>query len=684
MSDPIAKLLVTLGMDSTEFSRGAKRALDDVSTMRSKISSAAGVIKGAVGGMITAMALDRIADLAMKGLEYASSLGEVAAQLGVTTKALQQYRYIASQVGIDQETMDKGLAKLTIRIGQAASGNKAAMATFEKFGVSIRDANGEVRDTGDIIPDLADKFVKLGSDAERTAMSAELFGAKLGPKFNTLLAEGSQGINNLRSAANDLGIVLSDELIDNADDAADKLGAVKTVLEAKIASTVAANAKEIVALANALMKLVEAAGKAAKAWRYFSQLDWSPNAASLSDQFTAMQMRDLGPGVELTDSAAAAIKKRDAARFQGSGGSLLRAPPKSTARTPVQNTPWGPVNTNLNRRGNAITAAGFGRLDFAQFEPGGAAADWIKAKGAAEQLKGELTGVDTLVSRIALQTGAKMAQNFRDAAAEGDRLAGAAQSIMDRLFPDDARRREYINDLAILRLQYAGNAEMADKLAEAQRRLQAEWIKSLPAIDSIAAGASRFSRASEEASEKTRAANEQVGASFVEMVDTSLASLDRFIFSIKKGDILGIASGILNLLDSIAGFATGGKGIGLFGKGQDWSLSTRGSGSATGIPGFATGGTMMLGGLSGIDTNLLSLNGRPIARTTAGETMTISPSNDNRADRLDLYLHPSGEFDTRVASTADGRIAVHAPSIAGAGAAQALSTLRHRQNRALG
>jgi hypothetical protein len=46
-----------------------------------------------------------------------------------------------------------------------------------------------------------------------------------------------------------------------------------------------------------------------------------------------------------------------------------------------------------------------------------------------------------------------------------------------------------------------------------------------------------------------------------------------------------------------------------------------------GIPGFATGGSMVLGGFGGVDKNLLSMNGIPIARVSRGETMNISPGD---------------------------------------------------------
>lgn len=45
-----------------------------------------------------------------------------------------------------------------------------------------------------------------------------------------------------------------------------------------------------------------------------------------------------------------------------------------------------------------------------------------------------------------------------------------------------------------------------------------------------------------------------------------------------------------------------------------------------GIPGFASGGSMVLGGRGGTDQNVLSLNGEPLARVSRGEAMTISPN----------------------------------------------------------
>lgn len=55
------------------------------------------------------------------------------------------------------------------------------------------------------------------------------------------------------------------------------------------------------------------------------------------------------------------------------------------------------------------------------------------------------------------------------------------------------------------------------------------------------------------------------------------------------------------------------------------------------LPGFATGGSMVIGGNPGVDQNLLSLNGAPLARVGYGETLSVNPrgaSNDNSLAEL--------------------------------------------------
>lgn len=237
---------------------GIGRTMDSV---KGKVDSFGASLKGAIVGFIAAQGVDALIRITKAGLDYASALGEQAQQLGVTTKALQEYRYVATQTGVSQDELDAALVKGTKALGEAAAGAKSPAEAFKKLGVDIRDAQGNVRNFGDLIPEIADGLRKLPTEAERAAVGNDILGksfSKLSPLFN----EGSKGINELRDAAQRLGLVLSDTQIQNADQAADKLEAVKKVLQAKIAGTVADNATSIVELADAVAKLTANAIKA--------------------------------------------------------------------------------------------------------------------------------------------------------------------------------------------------------------------------------------------------------------------------------------------------------------------------------------------------------------------------------------------------------------------------------------
>lgn len=247
----IGALRVTLGLDSAQFEAGSKRARQTAKSDVSAIQREFDRLKTVGSAIARIWASSEIIAAGKRALDYASSLGEVAQQLGVSTKELQQYRYAASQAGVSQDEMDKGLAKLTRTIGEAKAGSKAQATTFRELGVAIQDANGRVYSAGEVIPKLADALAKVKDPATRARVEVDLFG-KAGQKLDTLLAGGSGAVNELRDAAQRLGVVLSDDQIQKADETADKLAAVKMVLESRLAGVVSDNADAILKIGDAL------------------------------------------------------------------------------------------------------------------------------------------------------------------------------------------------------------------------------------------------------------------------------------------------------------------------------------------------------------------------------------------------------------------------------------------------
>lgn len=274
---------------------GVGRTID---TVKGKMDSFGASLKTAAIGYFAALGVAEVTRLIKSGLDYAAALEDQAQQLGVTTRALQEYRYAAQIAGVEQEQMDKALAMGTKRLGEAAAGAKPIAQAYKNLGVDIRDAEGNVRNFGDLIPEIADAISKLPSEAERAAAATKIFG-KSAQSLMPLLNEGKSGINELRDAAHRLGVVLSEEQIRKADEVAKKLDSLKKVLEAKVAGVVADNAGAILDLANALATLAEKSLKAVSALaQLYRDLQKDYSNGSL-------------PGTSLIDSIAGGGKSSD-------------------------------------------------------------------------------------------------------------------------------------------------------------------------------------------------------------------------------------------------------------------------------------------------------------------------------------------------------------------------------------
>lgn len=192
--------------------------------------------------------------LAKQSLDFAASIGEVAQQVGVTARDLQVYRYAATQAGLTQEEMESGLRKLTVSLGQAALGAKKQGEVFAALGISVRDASGHVKTAGDVLPEIANRLERIKDPAQRAAVEVALFG-RAGQKLDTILSGGQKGVEEYAKRAEELGLVLSDELVGAADEAADRMAELTTQMKVNFAGVVAQNATSILALANALATL---------------------------------------------------------------------------------------------------------------------------------------------------------------------------------------------------------------------------------------------------------------------------------------------------------------------------------------------------------------------------------------------------------------------------------------------
>lgn len=258
MAGLIGALRVTLGLDSAQFEAGTKRARGVAQRDSAAIQKSLSGIKTSLNGLMAAGAVTALVTAGKRALDYAGSLSDVSKQLGVTTRDLQVYRFIATQVGLTQDEMDKTLGKLTETMGKASLGSKAHATAFRELGVSVLDANGKLVTAEIVIPRIADAFTKIKDPATRARLATALFG-EAGQKLDPLLTQGAKGIAAMTKRSKELGLVIGDDLIKSADAAGKRLDELQKQLETNFARAMANSADAVVGLANAFATLTSSA-----------------------------------------------------------------------------------------------------------------------------------------------------------------------------------------------------------------------------------------------------------------------------------------------------------------------------------------------------------------------------------------------------------------------------------------
>lgn len=148
---------------------------------------------------------DAVVSLATDAAAFGDDMATLSVQTGVSTETLQEFDYMSGLIDVDLGTITGALSKTT---KQMAKGSKA----FDTLGVSVRDANGELRDNEDVFFEAIDALGKIENETERDALAMELFG-KNAQELNPLIAAGSDRLKELAQEAHDAGYVLSDETI---------------------------------------------------------------------------------------------------------------------------------------------------------------------------------------------------------------------------------------------------------------------------------------------------------------------------------------------------------------------------------------------------------------------------------------------------------------------------------------
>lgn len=171
------------------------------------ISTAAAALGGALIGNAIASA------------SAADDLNALSQQTGFTVEELQKMKYASDVVDVSMDQMTGSVMKMT---KEMSSGSSA----FDELGVSIYDSEGNMRDATDVWYDSLKALSKVDNETQRDALSMEIFG-KSAMDMAGIIDDGGESLKALGDEAEDLGLILGQDLVDDANEMQDAIDKMK-------------------------------------------------------------------------------------------------------------------------------------------------------------------------------------------------------------------------------------------------------------------------------------------------------------------------------------------------------------------------------------------------------------------------------------------------------------------------
>lgn len=610
--------------------RFAKNAQKDLGSASSSFDQLANAAKA----FASVAAVQQLATWVREAADRLGDLKDAASAIGITTDALQQLRYAAQLNGVDAATLQTALDKLTKNLGSAAMGGSAAKKSLDELGLSASALTSIPMQ--DALGIIADKLAGIENPAQRAALAADLFG-KSGVGMVNVLAHGSKGLQEMADEAQRLGVVINQDIIQNAAEAGDKLDAMSMVISANLTQA-------LVNLAPVLIQAAQGIAILSQAVKDFLASGGTGLVPPMSTEEVRAAADDYKALREEYDAVAQAkymLKGIDAQYDQG-------------------------ITVDLRQEAAAIEALRVAEENLAKAKEGLA-----QKRQAEANLKGTVTAIveenNALEEQIRLQamsTEERIRSNAaKEKAAFIDKAMADASIIAGGIVSDETTAK--ILELADAHEQLYINAEMSKVAQKGSSAAMSESQKSsLAAKEALAAYKLQIEELGltfDEFNDIARSIQSSMEDAFMGMVDGTMTAGDAFRGMARE--IIAELYRVMVVQRMVGSFATataGGSGIlGMIG-------------GAIGIKASASGNNLAAG-----QASVVGEHGRELfVPNTDGRVMTVANTKQIMGGGGGVTIQQSINVTTGVQQTVRAEIMQMLPKIADASKAAVLDARR--------
>ena len=359
----IGSLVADLRLESAAFHRDLGKAATAIASDSAKmrqsmkaVEKASGdlnrqfsVLKNAAVALGAALAIRQFVQFTQAALDTADAVAKAADSIGLSTDALQEYQVAAGLSGVATEKFDAAMQKFTRSVGDARAGTGTLVTMLKDSDAAFLE---QIKTAGTMDQALDLMFKKLAETEnafDRNALAAAAFG-RSGVALVNMLGDGVQGLEDMRQQAVDLGLVLEEDLIRQAEAVNDRMSLLKGAFDTGFARSVIEEFAQQFQLTADNITVAREAGE-----KFGTLVGKAVAAVAEAAEFAARYMKEIAAGL------GAIIAMKAATMFAAVASSVLalaNAMVAATLRTKALSVAFAGMGKKLFSAGIGIAIAG--------------------------------------------------------------------------------------------------------------------------------------------------------------------------------------------------------------------------------------------------------------------------------------------------------------------------------------
>jgi len=189
----LGQLVVNLEANIARFTSDMGRASQATEQAMTRINGAVDTVKNGLAALGIGASVGGFAMIIKGAVDAADNLRDMSQKTGLAVEELNGLGFASGQAGGSLEAMGAAAGKLNKALTESAGGNGEAAEAFKALGISVKDAEGNLKKADVVMAEVADQFAKYQDGPEKAAIALRLFG-KAGADMIPLLNDGGDAM----------------------------------------------------------------------------------------------------------------------------------------------------------------------------------------------------------------------------------------------------------------------------------------------------------------------------------------------------------------------------------------------------------------------------------------------------------------------------------------------------------